>query len=173
MGGVTVATEVTENDVLQRGLQLCEDSCGGGVGEMPVAREDALLDRPWSPKVFLQESFIVIRFYEKRLDPAKRVENKPGCVAEIGEYSEARAIRRNSKPDRIRSVMRDGKSPDLEATNRKLRAGREEFPVGVSQAKILKCTGREQIAEDGQLVARQHHSQSACMVAMLVGEEDA
>lgn len=42
--GVTIAAEVTENDMLQRGLKLGQNSSGGGVRKMPVAGEDPLLD---------------------------------------------------------------------------------------------------------------------------------
>lgn len=158
--------------MLQRSFQFREDSRCGRIGKMPVPGENALLDRPWPPRIFLQEIFIMIGLDKERLDSAQRVEDKPGRVTEIGKHSETRAVRRNSKPDGIRCVMRDRKRANLETANRKWGAGLEESPVVVRQAKVLKRSGGEHIAKDRQLVARQHHLQGACMVAMLMRKED-
>jgi hypothetical protein len=171
--GVTIAAEVTENDMSQRGLKFRQDSSGGDVREMPVAGEDALLDRPWSPGIPLQQPLVVIHFDQDRLDSAKRIEDQSGGIAEVGEHSKARTIRGNSKPDGVHGVMRDGKCPDLEAAKGKWRAGLKKVPVGVHQAGILQDACGEHIAEDGQWMARQHDFQGAGMVAMFVREEDA
>ena len=114
LGRVAVPAEVAKDDMLKRRLQLGEDARRGGVGEMSVAGEDALFDRPRSPGVLLKEFFIVIRFDEKGLNSAQHFENQAGGVAEIGEHTKARAIRRNAKADGISGVMRDRECADGE-----------------------------------------------------------
>ena len=44
LGGIAVTTKVTEDNVLKRGLELAEHAGGSGVGKVPVAGENALLD---------------------------------------------------------------------------------------------------------------------------------
>ena len=116
LGRVAVPTEVADDDLLKWRLQLGEDARRGGVGEMSVAGENALFDRPGSPSVLLKELFIVIRFDQKGPNPAQHFENQPGGVAEIGEHAKARTIRRNAEADGIGGVMWDRERADHEAS---------------------------------------------------------
>lgn len=173
LGRVTVPAEVSDDDLLKRRLQLGEDARRGGVGEMPVAGENALFDRPGSPGVPLKEFFIVVRFDQKGPNPAQHFENQPGGVAEIGEHTKARTIRRNAEADGIGGVMRDRKRADRETAERELRTGLKQLPVSVPEPGVLEGSGGEGIAKDRQRVTHEQHLQSAGVVAVLVGKEDA
>jgi hypothetical protein len=115
LGRVAVPTEVADDDLLKRRLQLGEDARRGGVGEMSVAGEYALFDRPRSPGVLLKKLFIVIRFDEKGLNSAQHFENQAGGVAEISEHTKTRTIQRNAEADGISGVMRNRECADGEA----------------------------------------------------------
>ena len=128
--------------MLKRRLELGEDTSRGGVGEMPVAGENALFDRPRSPGVLLKEIFIVVRFDEQRPNPAQHFENQAGGIAEIGEHTKARTVRRNAEADGIGSVMRNRECADREAAKRKLRAGLKQLPVSMRQARRPEGLGR-------------------------------
>ena len=116
LGRVAVPTEVADDDLLKWRLQLGEDARRGGVGEMSVAGEYALFDRPRSPGVLLKEFFIVIHFDEKCANSAQHLENQSGGVTEIGEHTKARTIRRNAEADGIGGVMWDRERADHEAS---------------------------------------------------------
>ena len=107
VGGVTIATKVSENDFFEGSFQLGEDPSGRGVRQVPVARENALLNRPRATKVVLQKGFIVVCLDKDCANSTKRVKNQTGGITEVCEHSETGSIAGNSKTDRIHSVVRN------------------------------------------------------------------
>jgi hypothetical protein len=63
---VTIAAEVTQENVLQIGSdQIGEDIRGGIIAEVTVAAHDALFDAPRAAGVVLQEFHVVVGFEDE------------------------------------------------------------------------------------------------------------
>ena len=147
MGRVTIAAEMTENNMLEWSLKLGEDASGGGVRKMSVPREDTLFNRPGATEVILQKGFVVVCLDEDRANSAKCVKNQTGCITEVRKHPETRSVAGNSKSDGIHRVVRNRECPNDKASNPKLRSRLEESPVAMHQTEILKNSAGEHVAK--------------------------
>ena len=60
----------------------------GCIGEVPVAREDTLLHRPWTLGVVLEHGLIMVGFDQEGVHAAHGIDDLLRRVTEVGEHGE-------------------------------------------------------------------------------------
>ena len=129
-GLVAFAAQVREVKLLQPGGHDLRDGVGGsGVGDVAVASEDALLQRPRAARTILQHLHVVIGFEHEDVRGADAVEHELGGVAEVGGKPDVPGRGAQNKSDRILRVVRNGKRFNADIADFKTAAGVEQVPV--------------------------------------------
>src|SRR4051794_22930495 len=123
---------MSEDDALDFSRQqLLDDTGGGGVGEMAVARHDPLFDRPRSHLAGLQKFFVVIGLDYERVHFAQPFHQQPGRITEIGDETESAAAGVKSVTNRVDRIMWNRERLHRDVADGKLRAGPEQTPVAM------------------------------------------
>jgi len=129
-GLVAFAAQVREVKLLQSGRHDLRDGVGGGgIGDVAVSSEDALLQRPRAARTILQHLHVVVGFEDEDVRGANAVEHELGDVAEVGGKTDVAGRSAQNISDRILRVMRDGKRLDADITDFKTAAGVEQAPI--------------------------------------------
>ena len=172
---VAVATEMTEHDPLEfPGEQLLDHGRCRCIRKMAVTRLDSLLYRPWPMRIVLQKFFVVIRLDHERVDLAQSLDDHLRRVTKIGNEPERGRAGVKRVPDGIDRIVRDGKSLNGDIADRKVRTGSKQPPVPVSgQGAAADCFGRERVAINWNTKFPAKHFETANVIAMFVGEQDA
>jgi hypothetical protein len=114
-GGVAVLAEVGQEDVAEVfGGDFGYELGSGLVGEVPVAREDALFDGPGAFGVVLEEGFVVVGFDHKGVDALDGVDDLARGVAEVGEDAEGGICGGDDEPYGVGGVVGNGEGLDAE-----------------------------------------------------------
>lgn len=172
-GGVAVAAEVTEDDAGQVRAGDFTDEIGGlFVGEMAVPVADALLGRPRTFGIVLEEDFVVVRFCKKGVNPIEPVDDHAGDVTDIAENAEAATAALEEKSDRIDRIVGDGKGIDFDSPDLEAAAGFELLP-GYARLNAL-AHDRAGVGRgvDGEATLAAEDVDAAGVVAVFVGEDD-
>lgn len=129
-GRVAFAAQVREVELPQTGgHDLRGGFGGGGVGNVAVASENALLQRPRAARTFLQHLHVVVRFEDKDVRRTDTFQHELGHVAEVGGKADVAGGSVQQKADGVLRVVRNGKSFDAHVADFKTRAGLEQSPV--------------------------------------------
>ena len=132
-GLVAFAAQVREVKLLQPGGHDLRDGLGGGgVGDMPVPAEDALLERPRAARTILQHLHVVVGFEDEHVRGADAFEHELGDVAEVGGKSDVAGGGAEDVADGVLRVVRNGKSLDENVGDFKTCAGGKKLPVDFS-----------------------------------------
>ena len=129
IGIVVFLGNMGEDEVARDGVEtfgIAEILAHGVIGKMAGAGEHTLFDDPGVGTDF-QHVEIVIGFENQTIGAAEMDFDEFRHVAEIGDDRHFRAVRLESETDGIGSVMRDGKSMDVDVANRKMLAGMNRF----------------------------------------------
>jgi hypothetical protein len=106
-GPVAFAAQVREVKMLQiGGHDLRGGLGGGGVGEMAVASEDALFQRPGPARTILQHLHVVVGFEDEDVCGADAVKHEPGDVAEVGGKADVPGGGAQDEANRVLRVVR-------------------------------------------------------------------
>jgi hypothetical protein len=172
VGGVAVLAEVGEEDVAEVfGGDFGDEFGGGLVGEVAVAGEDSLFDRPGALGVVLEQGFVVVGLDDERVDALDGVDDLPCCVAEVGEDAEGGIRGGEDEAHGVCGVMGHGEGLDAEFSDLKGRAAVEEAPLGVDGA-FAEAVGGERIGENRDAFFGAKNFESSGVVAVFVGEDD-
>ena len=129
-GRVAFAAQVGEIELPQTGgHDLRGGFGGGGVGDVAVASEDALFQRPRAARTFLQHLHVVVGFEDKDVRRADAFQHELGDVGEVGGKTDVAGRGAEHEADGILRVMRNGKGFDAHVADFKTRAGLEQAPV--------------------------------------------
>jgi len=130
VGGVAIARKMAKDRPAQAVAgERGEDLRGGGIGEMAVARHDALLDGPWTAAVLLEQFFVVIGLDNHGRGGAQALVDELGGEPEIGAKPEARAAMMQHVADRVRRIVRHGEGLHHDIADREIRARLEEAKI--------------------------------------------
>ena len=173
--GIAIAAEMTEHDALEfPGEQLLDHGRRRRIREMTVARLDPLLHRPGPMRIVLQKFFVVIRLDHEGVDLAQPLDHHLRRVTKIGDESKRARTGMKRVADRIDRIVRDGESLNRDIANRKIRAGPKQPPVLVSrQGPAADRFGRERVAINRDFEFPAKHFETADVIAVFVGKEDA
>jgi len=170
---VAIGAEMAEVEVFHEvGDDFGGDFGGGVVGEMAVPGENALLDRPGTFGVLLQQPQIVVGFEDERPRLADAFDDEFGGVTEVGEEADVAERVIEHESDRIVGVVRHGKAVDFEIAHIDRRARFKEPPVGERGHLGMEIFGGQAVAINGNGMAFGQHGQAADVVAVFVGEEN-
>jgi hypothetical protein len=172
---VAIAAEMTEHDALEfPGEQLLDHGCRRRIRKVTVPRLDPLLHRPGPMRIILQKFFVVIRLDDERLDLAQPLDHHLRRVTKIGDEPECARAGVKRVPDGIDRIVRDGKSLNGDIADRKVRTSPKQLPVSVcGQGSAADRFRRERVAINWDMKFPAKHFETANMIAMFVGEEDA
>lgn len=170
---VAIGTEVAQVDVFDaRGGQLCGGFSGGIVGEVTVAGEDALFDRPGASGVLLQHLQIVVGFEHQGARAAYPFHDQLRGVAEVSQESDAALLVVKNESDWVVSVVRHSEGVHRQVAKRHRFARLEKSPALVRRQVGPEGRRGLAVAIYRDLVALGQHRQTADVVAMFVGDED-
>jgi uncharacterized protein len=125
-------------------------------------------------RIVLQKFFVVVGLDHEGVDLAQALDHHFGGVTEIGDKPERARARMKSVTDRIDRIVRNGKRLDVNIADRKVRSGSKQPPVPmIGQHTATNGFGGERIAIDRDLKFPAEHFETANVIAMLVGQEDA
>ena len=175
VGGVAVAGEMTKDGAAQAVLgERGKDFGGGDVGEVAVARHDALFQGPGTAGIVPEEFFVVIGLDDDSGGSAEALVDEFGGKTEIRAKAEAGPIVMQDETGGLVGVMRDGECLDGEVADREVGTGKEQAKIFavVAAARTLDGFGGKGVAEDRGLEFFAKDIKAADMVAVLVRDED-
>ena len=167
---VAFAAEMGNED-LAKGVagDVFEELCGGFVGQVPLAAEDALFQRPGAGGA-ADEIDVVVGLQDEELAAAEAFARDLGGHAEIGGHAHAGRAAGKDEADRVVGVVGEGKGQNGNIADGEGRAGGKEVPAqafGIADVARGFAVGKEFEAE---LPAQD--AEAAGMVGMLVADAD-
>ena len=127
---VALAAQVREVKLFQiGGHDLCDGFGGGDVGDVAVAAEDALLQRPRTARTVLQHFHVVIGFEHEDVGGANAFGHELGDVAKVGGKTDVARTGAENVADGILGVVWNGKGIDADIADLKTGAVVEEPPI--------------------------------------------
>jgi hypothetical protein len=190
-GGVAFAAEMREVEMAQAvGHDLGGGLGGGDVGDVTVAAEDALLERPGTARAVLEHFDVVIGFEHEDVGQTDAFEDEFGDVAEVGDETNVAGAGVEHEADRVLGIVRDGKGLDADVADFEGGAAFEEAPVNFGFESVGGFEGevgflapfvferpdgavlRAAIAIDGDVAFVGEAEQAGDVVGMFVGEQD-
>ena len=129
-GGIAFAAKVRQIKLPQSCGHDMRDGLGGGdVGNVAVAAEDALFERPRAARTVLQHLHVVVGFEDEDVRMANAFEDQLGDVTKVGGKADIACTGVEDESNWILRVVREGKSLDVHIADFKACAGFEQPPV--------------------------------------------
>jgi len=171
---VAVGAEMAKKKVREILVDHSSDEAGGSlIGEVAMAREDALFHGPRAPRIALEEGQIVVGLQEKRLAVPDALDDEFGRMAEVRQEPEAGGAVFDDEADRVTGVVWDGECLDHEVADGKAVARDKQSPLVEFREGMAEAVGGGAIAVEGELVRAAQDAQSRGVVGVLVGQENA
>ena len=145
---------------------------GGRIGEVAMARLDALLDGPGALGVLLEERLVVVGLNQQTVHVAHRLGDQRGGMTEIGQKAEGVSPGANHEADRLDGIMRNKKGSDGRILEGERRSAFKNLPPG-EVGHLLAEDGRSlPVAEDRGGMLLRPLRQSLGVVPVFMGYED-
>ena len=172
-GRVAVAAEVAEDDAGEAGAGDLTDEFGGLlVGEVAVAVADALLRRPGTLRVVLEEGFVIVRLGEKGVDTSEPIDDHSRDMADIAENSQTAVAALEAKSDRVDGIVGHGKGLDFDSVDLEGVAGFELLPGHARLHAFAHDRAGVGRGVDGETTLAAKDVDPAGVITVLVGEDD-
>lgn len=141
------------------------------VRQMPVSAQNTLLYAPWAPRVFLEESHVVICFEHEHMSGFDSLDDQARCVSEVGDKADGACGRVDEKSDRVLRVVRHRKTLDCDVADRERCAGCEQPAVKVGADLMIKRVFGEPVAIDRQGKFPAQDGQTLGVVIVFMSEQ--
>lgn len=171
---IAIATEVPKDSATELSFEeFAEDTGSSGIGKVAMPRHDALFDAPWALGAGLKEFFVVVRLNDHSVRGAHSLVHELGGKPQIREKSKGGPAVVENEADRLHRIMGDRECLDTDVTDTEIAAGDEQPPILGHALIATQRLGSETIAVNGCLEVFAPDIETAAVVTVLVGEENA
>ena len=180
IGVVIFLGKMGEDEIARAGVEafgVGEKFADGMIREMAGAAEDALLDDPGIGANF-EHVEVVIGFEDQAIGVAQMDFDELRQVAEVGDDGELRAVGAEGEGDGVGGVMRNSEGVDVDVADGEALTGVDGFKAVEAFAERVRKNLIHRVHSRFSNVERslpesEHLRQSAAVVGVLVGDEDA
>lgn len=144
------------------------------IGKMPMSRADALLGRPWTLRVRIEQLRIVVRLDEEAVAATQPIFDQISDAAHIAEHTEAGFLIRDHKAHRIDRIMLHGEALNSQISQLKGATRRHHLPCRTSTEfqAAQQCFLRERCRIQAEVTFAAQDLQCAGVILMLMREQD-